>query len=307
MGKLTNEFIEYVSNKNVMQEKYLKSFWEEVDVGELGELEDILAFFSKTYSIEEIGDAYLLFVEDTMNETKYCVENNSERYRFHSLDEVEDKVYGNAEYMSKYMLGLQISGYVWSNHREIHRWWKNIIPHFNGENYLEIGPGHGQYFLEALEQQRFKKYYALDISETSLKQTKAYIDMKAPAVDNFELIQGDFYKIVLEQKFDAVSLSEVLEHVEEPERMMRKVYEITSDSADVYVNVPINAPEIDHIYLFHNVEEVISLIESVGFIVKDKIVATGNGIPYEKAVKKKSAINLALWLKKQVSCHRWKL
>ena len=124
--------------------------------------------------------------------------------------------------------------------------------------------------------------------------------MKAAAVDNFELIQGDFYKIVLEQKFDAVSLSEVLEHVEEPERMMRKVYEITSDSADVYVNVPINAPEIDHIYLFHNVEEVISLIESVGFIVKDKIVATGNGIPYEKAVRKKSAINLALWLRKVI-------
>ena len=57
MGKLTNEFIEYVSNKNVMQEKYLKSFWGEVDVVELGELEDILAFFSKTNSIEEIGNA----------------------------------------------------------------------------------------------------------------------------------------------------------------------------------------------------------------------------------------------------------
>lgn len=270
----------------------------EISKDELSGLEETLKYFSKTYSLEEISDAYLLFVDDTMNETKYFIENNAEKYRFHSLAEVEDNVYRNPEYMSKYMLGLQISGYVWSNHREIHRWWKQIMPSFKGENYLEIGPGHGQYFLETLELQRFKQYYALDISETSLKQTKDYIDMKAPALDNFELIQGDFYEIVLEQKFDAVSLSEVLEHVEEPERMMKKIYDITTDSADVYVNVLINAPAIDHIYLFHTVEEVIELMERTGFIVEDKFVATGNGIPYEKAVRKKAAINLALRLKK---------
>ena len=234
-----------------------------------------------------------------MNETKYFVENNSEKYRFHSLEEVENQVYRNEKYMSKYMLGLQISGYVWSNHREIHRWWKDLILNFSGENYLEIGPGHGQYFLEVLQRQQFKQYYALDISETSLKQTEEYISSREPYLTNYKLLQGDFFEIELKQKFDAVSLSEVLEHVENPEQMMRKIYEITTDSANIYVNVPINAPEIDHIYLFHTVEEVINLVEHVGYIVKNKFVVTGNGIPYEKAIKRKSAINLALWLRKQ--------
>lgn len=299
MGKLTDELIGYVSGKNEMQKKYLKNSMAAANTEELEELEEILVFFTKEHSIEEIGDAYLLFVEDTMNETKYFVENNAEKYRFHSLAEVEDEVYRNDAYMSKYMLGLQISGYIWSNHREIHRWYKNIIKTIDGgENYLEIGPGHGQYFSEALGLQKFKNYYALDLSETSLRQTKAYISMKHPKLKNYELIHGDFYETSFAQKFDAVSLSEVLEHVENPKRMLEKIYEITTDTVDVYVNVPINAPAIDHIFLFHNVEEVIYLVEEAGFFVQDQLAVTGNGIAYEKAVRKKSAINLALWLKK---------
>lgn len=59
---------------------------------------------------------------------------------------------------------------------------------------------------------------------------------------------------------------------------MRKIHEITTDSVNIYVNVPINAPEIDHIYLFHSVEKVINLVEYIGFIVQNKYVVTGNGI-----------------------------
>lgn len=201
--------------------------------------------------------------------------------------------------MSQYMVGLQLSGYIWKSHLTMHRWFRNKLKSFAGTNYLEIGPGHGQYFLEAVNMQGFEHYYRIDLSESSLNLTLDWCRrFRKEGIDNYEMILDNFPEHTFEQKFDAVCMSEVLEHLEKPMDHLKKIFEITNDGADVYILVPINAPAIDHIYLFHNVEEVFDMVKDAGFTIKDHICSTGNDISYEKAVKKKSAVNLALHLVK---------
>lgn len=52
-----------------------------------------------------------------------------------------------------------------------------------------------------------------------------------------------------------MSDNEVLEHLEEPEKYLNRIYEVTNEGADVYISVPVNAPAIDHIYLFHTLKK----------------------------------------------------
>lgn len=251
------------------------------------------------YDTADIAGAYLLFLEDTMKETKYFVENKSEHYRYSTYGEVADKVYNNAPYMEKYMVGLQLSGYIWSNHMVIHRFFSKLLDGASGGNYLEVGPGHGRYFAEAVSTAHYNRYTAVDVSDTSLAMTKKYVRHTVPDTESdVEYVKGDFLDLDSSRTYDMIVISEVLEHVESPAAFLEKAYSLLSDRGILYINVPINAPAIDHIFLFHSVEEVEALAAASGFTIADKCVATGNDIPYEKAVKKKRAINLALALKK---------
>lgn len=290
----SDSLVKYIGDKSVFQKKYLeKTLAEELNETEKQELENIIEFFLKEYTLREMVDAYLLFVDDILEETKYFVEN--EKYKYSSFAEVNEKVYTNDMYMKKYMLGLQLSGYIWKNHLLIHRWFKDKIRQFSGKDYLEIGPGHGQYFLEAINEQNFEQYTGIDISLSAVKLAIDYINcFKKTEIRNYSIICDDFLKLNFEKKFDMVCMSEVLEHLEEPARYLEKIYDITNAEANIYISVPINAPAMDHIYLFHSIEEVFSMVQEVGFTIKDYFYVTGNDISYEKAVKRKRAINLAL-------------
>ena len=290
---MIRELIGYIGAKHPMQEKYLDKILSELSSDDAKELEEVIEFFSEQHSIEEMGEAYLVFIKDTINETKYFVENDYSRYRYNTLSEVNGNVYQNEDYMSKYMLGLQLSGYLWDNHRQILHWFRDKFLSFGGNNYLEIGPGHGQYYAEAIKRSGYKHYYAIDLSQTSLNMTRNYINRFAKE-ENYSLIHESFYDYQPSCLFDGVCISEVLEHVEEPLTMLERIAGITTKSANIYINVPINAPAIDHIYLFKSTGEVKGLVEQAGLKIKTDLAVTGNGWPLEKAIKRKTPINYAM-------------
>ncbi|SKB87307.1 2-polyprenyl-3-methyl-5-hydroxy-6-metoxy-1,4-benzoquinol methylase [Lachnospiraceae bacterium] len=285
-----------ISEKNPLQKVYIKGLLEnDINDEEIQDLESILNLLTRDHSIEELADAYLLLVGDTMEETAFFLQNG--HYRYSTLAEVNEKVYQNTEYMNKYMLGLLISGYLWKNHLAINRWFKQTIAKFHGKNYLEIGPGHGRYFLEAINLGNFDHYTGVDLSPSSIKLAESFIEMnKTSDAKQYELICADINKYEFDSLFDGVSISEVLEHVEDPRSLLRRIHEITNEGADIYVSVPINAPEIDHIYLFKSNEEVFKMVEEEHFTIKDYFYVTSNGASYEKAQKKRIAVNLAMHL-----------
>lgn len=292
----TDELIAYISERHPMQSKYLAKVRNEMTDQDIEELGNVLDYFAEDHTIAEMGDAYLLFVEDTLAETKYFVENGSSRYRYSTLEDVIDQVYSNKAYMEKYMLGLQVSGYLWENHRKILGYFRNVLKSTGG-HALEIGPGHGQYFAELINQGAFEDYDAIDLSQTSLDMTERFVKRFAKPA-KYHLILDDIEKHDFGKSFDFIVMSEVLEHIEHPKAILQKLHELLSENGKLYLNVPINAPEIDHIYLYHSRDEVRELMASCHFRICDEFVATGNGKSVERAEKKKSAINFAFVAKK---------
>lgn len=290
--------IKKIKERNLFQKKYLEDVLSEMSADELSEFEEVLEFFSQTYSEDEIADSYLFLIDDFFNESKYFYENGATHYRYSTIKEVEEKVYANKEYMQKYMLGLQVSGYLWRNHRQILRFYRKCLEKMYGEGYLEIGPGHGQYFAECIKASRFKKYTAIDLSQTSLDLTRNYIKLKGLSAD-YELILDDATRHEFKGKFDGICLSEVLEHLESPSEMLDRIYELLSDEGLFYVNVPLNAPAKDHLYLFSSIDEIKDLFSRQGFVIVDDLAVTSDGRPLEKALRKKLTVNYAFLARKE--------
>lgn len=145
----------------------------------------------------------------------------------------------------------------------------------------------------------FKKYFAIDLSETSLEMTDKFVQRFAGNKVEYELICSDISSYTFDVLFDGVTISEVLEHVENPNQVLDIIYNITSTNADIYINVPINAPVIDHIFLFSSINEVKNMVDNNGFKIVDECIAVANNKSIEQAVKKKIAISYAFHMKKK--------
>lgn len=298
---MIEKLISYISDRNVMQAKYLQKVMLQITSDEKQEFENYLKYMLQIYEISFLAESYLLFVDDTLKETKYFVENNFEKYRYSSYEEVANLVYNDENYMNRYMIGLQLSSYLWINHLKAHRIFKNFLDKFSGNRYLEVGPGHGYYFVEAVKKGGYKEYTAIDISKTSIEMTRSYVqDYDDLDMGKLHFIHNDFLKSYVKDKYDSIVMSEVLEHVEDPAAFLQKAYDLLDDKGKIFLNVPINAPEIDHIYLFRSVEEVYEVVDSVGFAVLSDYIATANDVDYEKALRKKRPFNLILILEKHI-------
>lgn len=295
---MINEFIQLVSESNQFQKKLLKDW--NINDEEQQELEKILAFYTKEqgYPMEFLADSYNFINTMVMEETYYFERNKT--YRFTSFEEVNEKVYQNDGYMKKYMIGLCISDYIWIQHLEILRWFRwNLknLSEIGRDSYLEIGPGLGQYLSKALKYGKFQDYLAVDLSPTSVEQCKKYMTYCGIDETKYCILQKDFFNLSSEQKFDFIVMGEVLEHVEQPLEMMKKIHSLLNEHGRAFITTVINAPAVDHIYLFRSEQEVLAMVQQAGFVVEDHICITAGGIPMEQAVKRRYAINIAMILK----------
>lgn len=135
--------------------------------------EQELAYLTKKHSLGEIVDSYVYFTETTLDERKYFQEHGN--YRCHSFDEVNRLFYSNQDVTTRRMIGLSLAEYLWETVLLTHRFFERLIQEVKGKNYLEIGPGHGKYFLEALNAGRFQHYTAVDVSPAAIALTESYI------------------------------------------------------------------------------------------------------------------------------------
>lgn len=288
-------FVEMVSAKSDLQKKYLSS-WQAGDA-EKRELASILDFYCEYchYDIEFIADAYLFINDMVMEEQYYFVSNG--KYRNSTFEEVNKQVYQNQEYMMKYMIGLTISDYIWIQHLETIRYFEKLLEQFrfNKGGYLEIGPGFGQFLTRAVKKDLWDEYLAIDISPVSVEQCRKYLEYCGITdKKRIAITLQDFFLLDSTMKFGNVVCGEVLEHVEEPLKMLKKIYSLLVNGGTAFITTVINAPAIDHIFLFSTVQEVLDMVKMAGFKICDYMCAAAGGITIEKAEKKKRSINIAL-------------
>ena len=86
---------------------------------------------------------------------------------------------------------------------------------------------------------------------------------------------------------------EVLEHVEEPDRFLRRLAELAAPGAYIYVTTCINAPAIDHIHLWRNTDDLEGLIKRCGLTIRTALRLPYEGKTIMEAVEQNLAINVA--------------
>ncbi len=217
-------------------------------------------------------------------------------YRHSSFAEVNDAVYQNREQMGAYMDGLLASEVLWIQHARTMDFYVNTFLPANPDNYshLEIGPGHGLLLYFAAADPRCARLTGWDISPASLDLTAHAL--KTLGVDKPVQLQAQnvMKPPQTEQRFDSIVISEVLEHLEDPVAALRNLSAVLSDAGRIYINVPVNAPAIDHIYLLRSPEETMALLSDTGLEAVDTLFAPAAGYTLERARKMKLSVSCAI-------------
>lgn len=192
------------------------------------------------------------------------------RYRLNTVAEAVAEVYGNRSYMQSYMRGLLMTQVFWSNHTASMAFFTDEMLAGNTENYrlLEIGPGHGLLFSRAAADPRAGTLLGWDLSPASIAEAREALH-KLGIDRPFQLEVRDLFESgYTGPGFDAIVFSEVLEHMEQPARALDAIRMLMRPGARLYINVPVNSPAPDHLFLLRSPEEAISFVETHGFAIE---------------------------------------
>ena len=232
--------------------------------------------------LQEHAESYQWMCEAVNQEVKHFFTTG--QYRHKSFLEVHDGIYGNPAYMTRYMQGLLLSLIHWTNHASVVDTYANDflagLP--DHSRCLEIGPGHGLFCALAAGHPRVASVDAWDLSPSSLEMTKGNLT-KLGFEDRVHLHIRDVTEELGDREgrpFDGIVISEVLEHLEDPAAVLRGVRRHLAPEGKVFINVPVNSPAPDHIFLLNNPEQARRLVLDSGLEIESfkDFPATGHSL-----------------------------
>jgi 2-polyprenyl-3-methyl-5-hydroxy-6-metoxy-1,4-benzoquinol methylase len=242
-------------------------------------------------------DCYLKLLADVKIETdKFIVTGE---YSSKSFEEVNKRVYDNPEIMDYYMHGLLLAQFLWIQNYKMFLFFIDLLYSRTTpiKSYLEIGGGHGLYISEAIDILgiRNTQYDFVDISQSSIDLAKKMIKNEA-----VNYIHSDIFEYNPDIKYDFITMGEVLEHVEEPIKLLKKISSLLNNNGRILITTPANAPMIDHIYLFKNVADIRNILEGAGFNIDDELYAYAEDVTTDIAERFKIPLRYAGCLSKKV-------
>jgi len=215
------------------------------------------------------------------------------RYRLSTFAEADAEVYSNHDYMGRYVNGLLLTQILWFNHVATFEMFLNdVLGKSDKEfNYLEVGPGHGLMVYFAGGSPLCKTLEAWDVSSVSLRETRAALD-RLGLTKPVALVETDILKATQPDKaFDLIVISEVLEHLETPDVALKFLRAALADGGRIFINVPLNSPSPDHIYLFETAEDVRALVEGAGLKVEQLSLFATQGREIESALRNRISVS----------------
>lgn len=291
--------VEQISEKNPLHAKKLKKALKKVDLEYFERSEAFLSKYESMLATEqktlEYGiDCYLQMIADFNFETVKFMETGV--YSSTSFAEVNERVYSKPEVMDYYMHGLLLSQFLFMHHYAVLKYFEEVISKYakDAKSYLEVGGGHGLYISEAIEIiGKETEYDLVDISASSIALAKKMISHQ-----NVTYVHQDVFAYEPGKKYDFITMGEVLEHVEDPISLLKRLGELLNPGGRLFITTPTNAPAIDHIYLFRNKQEIVDLIHQSGFVIEEDFSMYAEDVPQEIAEQFKISLLFAGVLKK---------
>jgi 2-polyprenyl-3-methyl-5-hydroxy-6-metoxy-1,4-benzoquinol methylase len=160
--------------------------------------------------------------------------------------------------------------------------------------HLEIGPGHGLLLNFAAATPAIESLTGWDVSATSIEQTKACLAAMGESRPVDLVLQDMFDAPEKPRAFGSVVMAEVLEHLEDPVAALRAVARHMRPNGHMWINVPINSPAPDHLYLLRTPEEAVDLVRAGGFEPVDCAFYPMTGQSLERARKLQLTISAAI-------------
>lgn len=242
--------------------------------------------------LDSLAEDYRWTCEQLVEEELHFRRTGS--YRRTKFQDVLDEVYNNSSFMSRYINGLLISQALWANHaRAFYLYVTAFLPNNVADyDHLEVGPGHGLWLYQTINDDRCKSVSGWDVSQTSIAKTAAILDF----LDVRRKAELSLHDIQIEStasppSFDSVVISEVLEHLESPQTALSRIFDVMRPKGRLFLNMPINSPAPDHIYLLKNPADVWNLIDAAGFCITEKHCCPATGYSLAKAERSSVTIS----------------
>ncbi|GHV60042.1 SAM-dependent methyltransferase [Campylobacterota bacterium] len=232
-----------------------------------------------------LADHYLWLVNIYRIEAVYFFEHGS--YRCKNQAEADAAVYSNREIMEHYMYALLLTQVLWQAHFDTYLYLTDRLEkHIKTDTptVLEIGPGHG--FFSRLINNRYPSA-ALDLVDISAQSLEMSRKMVGEG-ERIRYINGDVFEFG--GKYDLIILGEVLEHLDSPRQILRKISELLSERGILWITVPTNSPAPDHVYLFSSRSEVLAMIEESGLSVIESGGFPADGFDEQTANERKLTV-----------------
>ena len=142
------------------------------------------------------------------------------------------------------------------------------------------------------------KYQIVDISKTSIEITKSIINFNVKQDLDINYKLQDILKSDFNKKFDFIEMGEVLEHVDHPGDLLKKINKILSENGRLFLSTCVDCPTIDHVYHFKSISDIENMIKSAGFKIKNSSILPVEELPMEEIIKRKITINYCAMLTK---------
>ncbi|MBF0205451.1 MAG: class I SAM-dependent methyltransferase, partial [Oligoflexia bacterium] len=223
---MRQELLDYIYSKDRFQKKKLTTLLKNKRIEQ--DLDQFLLKYShfmekEKISFKELGNSYLQMVNDMLT-SRLDFNRNGVYSRKNQADAINE-VYNRPEVMTRYMLGLALSQFLWIQHYSLFSFYKSMLTHLElskKKTFLEVGSGHGLFLLELLNIISDEVIVdVVDISETSLSISKKIVtELKPEKVTYLNFINSDINKFRKNFLYDFITIGEVIEHVEEPKKIL---------------------------------------------------------------------------------------
>ena len=224
-------------------------------------------------ALERAVAGYVAFAVDIMR--RQAAFERTRRYDQLSYAAAVETVYSDDAYMtSEYLPGLLLSHYLWPHHYRQAMFFDSAfatqVALASRPAFAEIGVGTGIYSRRLLELIPDATGTGFDISASSLEfATRHVADYGYSA--RYRAVNQDVIATAAEP-VDWLVCVEVLEHLEDPPALLRALRTMLAPGGCGFITAAINAPNIDHIYLYEDAAAVVSQIEAAGFALEQAFI-----------------------------------